>query len=272
MEAAAYLSGRSWVFRGHERAEWDLQTSLEREFGRRGEKIEQALYWRFVRAAPRLLPHGLIPHHTDAAAWLGLIQHYGGPTRLLDVTRSLYVALFFTFEATGEGERVVWAINEAWCQNSCAVIMADAENQPFELMHERTMVAQFQIVYSLVHRRPPPDHPSFATFQPFTGVFPLEPWQPEVRQSAQQALFLCSADPKSSFLENLAAHKYPESTVVYRFLLPSGLRAEALEQLSMMNVTAATLFPDLGGLARSLRTQSIRRDTTTSARPPWENM
>ena len=40
-----------------------------------------------------------------------------------------------------------------------------------------------------------------------------------------------------------------------------------------MNVTAATLFPDLGGLARSLRTKPIRRLEPTGALPSslkWE--
>jgi FRG domain len=71
-------------FRGHDRSGWSLTTTLEREFGPRGADVEQQLLWQFVRTAQRLLPGHLIPYDNDAAAWLGLIQHYGGPTRLLD--------------------------------------------------------------------------------------------------------------------------------------------------------------------------------------------
>jgi hypothetical protein len=116
LEVADFMTRQQWVFRGHDRAEWPLQTSLEREFaGDRARDAERLTLWQFVRRAPQLLPPHLVPHDTDAAAWLGLIQHYGGPTRFLDVTRSPYIALFFAFEPSGESDRVVWAINDASC-------------------------------------------------------------------------------------------------------------------------------------------------------------
>jgi hypothetical protein len=99
VDAIDYLTGHTWVFRGHACSEWKLQTSLEREFGTQAHAVEQQVLWQFMRRAPRLLPSHLIPDDNDAAAWLGLIQHYGGPTRLLNVTRSPYIALFFAFRA-----------------------------------------------------------------------------------------------------------------------------------------------------------------------------
>ena len=59
VDAANYLSGRSWVFRGHDRADWILQTTLEREFGVSGPGIEGHLLWHFVRPwapAPGCVP------------------------------------------------------------------------------------------------------------------------------------------------------------------------------------------------------------------------
>ena len=80
------LPGDDWVFRGHERTEWELQTTLERTFGPVKRFDEEDLLLRFVRRAPRFLPSNLVPADDDHAAWLGLLQHYGGPTRLLDVS------------------------------------------------------------------------------------------------------------------------------------------------------------------------------------------
>jgi hypothetical protein len=227
------------------------------------------MLWQFVRHAPQLLPPHLIPHDNDAAAWLGLIQHYGGPTRFLDVTRSPYIALFFAFEAAGTSDRAVWAINYVWCMESCAKIVAERERQPFKEMLGRVTGAQAQLVYSLVHRQPYPDK-LFASFVPFTGVFPVDPWKPDARQSAQQAMFLCAADVNVSFVSNLEAHPHTPFRVVHRFVLPGTLRDEVIARLAVLNVTAATLFPDLAGLARSLRTHTIRRDVLVDP-PPWES-
>lgn len=269
VDAVDYLMGQAWVFRGHERAEWTLQTSLEREFGGRAQQVEPETLWHFVRLAPRSLPSHLVPHDNDAAAWLGLIQHYGGPTRLLDVTRSPYVALYFAFEPSGDSDRSLWAIDRGWCMAECARIMSVNEGISFDDAFGRASGAQMQLVYSLVHGTPWPDK-FFRSFKPFVGVLPLDPWKPDSRQSAQQAMFLCTADVRLSFADNLAAHSRSQIPVLYKFVLPAALREEVLEQLSMMNVTAATLFPDLGGLARSLKTIPVRRPRDTSAVPPWE--
>jgi hypothetical protein len=226
----------------------------------------------FVRAAPRLLPAHLIPHDTDVAAWLGLLQHYGGPTRLLDVTRSPYIALFFAFEPAGGHDRIVWAIDQVWCMGECARIMATTEGTSQDDTFGRVTSHQAELVSCLVRgRNAGHGSPAFQSFKKFTGVFPLDPWKPDIRQSAQQALFLCAANPRISFMENLSAHEHPAppERMLYRFVLPASVRAEALEHLSFMNVTAATLFPDLGGLARSLRTYTVHRPRG-SQRPPWD--
>lgn len=215
--------------------------------------VERDALWHFVRTAPRLLPAHLVPPDSDAAAWLGLIQHYGGPTRLLDFTKSPYVALFFAYESAGNHERAVWAIDHAWCMAECSRIMAEAEGIPLDMAFGRAAGAQAQLVYSLVYGQPYRDQ-LFKSFKPFTGVFPLDPWKPDTRQLSQQAMFLVAANVETDFVGNLSAHLPQQKTVIYRLGLPASLRSEVLRKLSIMNVTAATLFPDLGGLARSLLT------------------
>jgi hypothetical protein len=266
-DAADYLAGHSWVFRGHERAEWTLETTLEREFGKDLD-VEQQMLWHFVRRAPRLLSSHLVPTDGDTAAWLGLIQHYGGPTRLLDVTRSPYVALFFAYESFGDSDRALWAIDYGWCMSECARMIARAERIAHGEAFERVSAAQAQLVFSLVHRQPFPDA-RLVSFQQFTGVFPLDPWKPDARQSAQQGMFLCKANLQLTFIANLSIYE-SAAKPVYQFVLPAALRSEVLERLAVMNVTAATLFPDLTGLARSLRTHTVRYTKSRGGQPPWD--
>jgi hypothetical protein len=274
VDAIDYLAHRPWAFRGQENSGWSLQTSLEREFGIHAQTVEDTLFWHFVRRAPHLL-QGPIPQESDTAAWLGLIQHYGGPTRLLDVTRSPFVALFFAFEPSGPAERALWALDYAWCFTECGAIMARNEGRPANEMVERTLAGQAYLVDCLIHRRPLAIG-SFDSFRPFRGVFLVDPWKPDPRQLAQQAMFMCSADLSVGFADNLAAHSTPATPTVCRFRIPGGLREEILGRLALMNVSAATLFPDLVGLARSLRTVAIPnaifarfRTAGSVAPPPW---
>jgi hypothetical protein len=250
-----------WAFRGHDRYSWKLETTLEREFGLSGVLLERDILRQFIRMAPRWLSSHLVPRDHDTASWLGLIQHYGGPTRLLDATRSPYVALFFAFEAAGDHDRALWAINSPWCQVECARLMA---SEPGPTQHHKMMArllfAQDRLVHCLVAGDRPEDD-LFRSFQTFAGIFPLEVWKPDPRQSAQQAMFLCMANPEIGFTKNLAQHRSePRSlATIHKLRLRGSMRKEALQQLARMNITAATLIPDLSGLARSLRTHLIRQ-------------
>src|SRR5687767_1147735 len=77
IKATDSLSHDSWLFRGHERAEWNLETTFEREFGGVHnaisplEGLERELVSHFARRAPQLLPGHLVPGDNDVAAWLG---------------------------------------------------------------------------------------------------------------------------------------------------------------------------------------------------------
>lgn len=216
---------------------------------------------------------------SDAAAWLGLIQHYGGPTRLLDVTRSPFIALFFAFEPGGndrgnDSHRCVWALDEAWCSSQSQRIMAEQEGIDVEMASHRLLQAQNDTVAALTLNalasgRPLQSHQLFRSFRPFRGVFPLEPWKPDARQIAQQARFLVAADVDASFMENLGVFASRQDTFI-QFQIPEGFRPEILHQLSHMNITYSSLFPDLGGLARSLRVFPNSAALGHSA-CPWES-
>src|SRR5258708_1842596 len=99
------------------------------------------------------------------------------------------------------------------------------ERTSIEMTFGRVSGAQAQLVYSLVHGRY--QDKLFESFAPFTGVFPVDPWKPDARQAAQQAMFLCVANPALSFAENLAANSdVPRD--LRRLVAPRSLREEEL--------------------------------------------
>jgi len=91
-----------WAFRGHSDEGWELSTKFERE----AIKYQCDSFWfknrehyilhDFQRKAHHYVKN--LPESENYIEWLSLLQHYGGPTRLLDFTYSFYIALFFAVE------------------------------------------------------------------------------------------------------------------------------------------------------------------------------
>src|SRR5688500_1870834 len=103
-----------FVFRGQANSDWELVTSLERALQRSGTTVislENTEYWMIHDFSNK---YHLYANHAPKVAnkfeWMALMQHYGGATRLLDFTESLYVAAYFsTLYATTDS--AIWAIN-----------------------------------------------------------------------------------------------------------------------------------------------------------------
>ena len=100
---------------------WPLYSSLSRylmNFGvDKGAWPEQEarILRVFKRKAHQFLTQP--PEPLDDFQWLGLMQHHGAPTLLIDFTWSPYVAAFFALERT-LNDGVVWAMNPAGINSS----------------------------------------------------------------------------------------------------------------------------------------------------------
>lgn len=261
-----------WVFRGQGRAEWPLETTLHREatrvglFGLNAPHLlgrESFLIEQFQRFAHHYRSD--LPPDDDPLAWLALIQHYGGPTRLLDFTASLYVAAFFAVDAT-DTDAAIWAINLPTLE-----IAAYNKLNFFPV----GSVSDFRVANT--------DRLFFHETQDHPAVLQAEPSRLHERLWIQKGLFLVPTNPDLPFLTNLAssfnrkptafsstrisrwnerlnerAHKdFGERGFVsaVKIILHRGMHGQILHDLESMNISAATLFPGLDGFARSLRHQ-----------------
>lgn len=50
----------------------------------------------------------LIPKNGELIEWLSIMQHFGAPTRLLDFSQSMYVALFMTMDNSCNYSAPLW--------------------------------------------------------------------------------------------------------------------------------------------------------------------
>jgi hypothetical protein len=226
LAVAAESPYHNWAFRGQRDAALPLFSALSRYYltyridPRAWRDQEERILRIFKRKAIHFLSH--IPDRDDDFQWLALMQDHGAPTRLLDFTWSPYVAAFFALH-NATRDAVIWACN------------------PFEL--ER--VTKLDIETNGAFRKHFLGSP-----KPFVWIG--EPHAMNRRLIAQSGTFLVPAVLDQSIEAILTSYPKPRDTLV-KFILPSDrIRDKGMRELYKMNITQATLFPDLDGLSRSL--------------------
>ena len=269
-------SGHEWMFRGQKEAYWGLESSLERAvfaFGvRPGEmpdkkdpdyetklaalrrtvlkrglngkmvlEIEKGLVRRFKRQSHHYVAD--TPDADNRPEWLALMQHYGGPTRLLDWTHSFFVALFFAVEQA-EQACTVWAVDrqvliDAGRRVVRAARMRYPDQKDPNLMKEDNF-----------------DRILWRKARPLLFACALNPYRLNERLTIQQGTFLCPGDISRPFEDNLAASLAGRSDALMKIDVvdDAQVRRDILQRLHRMNMNRASLFPGLAGFAESLRT------------------
>lgn len=237
------------VFRGHGSINWRLESTIERAATRWGVtrqdllNREQHLINAFQRRAHHFINDP--PSLTDILEWHSLLQHYGGPTRLLDVTKSYFVATFFAVEnATDDG--VVWAFNHG-------PLSIKVEQESFK---ELMTIDECNAVLS--------------GKKSDQGIRLIEPFRMNQRLASQQGAFLMPLSLEIDFekqlerqipcqIDNLMEISPSELdqhflNPVWRIVIPPEIHSEIMRFLLRANVTASSLFEGLEGFARSLHT------------------
>lgn len=268
----------SWVFRGQASANWPLLSTLDRRTpqGYPKQFAEFNLCRDFRRHAHTYLQPLEIPD--TPGEWLALMQHYGAPTRLLDFTRSPFVAAYFAFEdppADGCDRCAIWAIEPGWCHTQFgyqiwhlggifdlgpndfkAAMEASTKNPPKESGGGDKPGYEFFMLGSVLALSI--DKHAQTKAPPLAAIF--EPERLSVRMSTQQGVFLWPGDVTKTAMENLTALGNIGMRGIRKLTIPLGQRGRALDQLRLMNTTRTSLFPGLEGFAQSFR-QALVRET-----------
>jgi len=253
-----------FVFRGQMDSTWNLTTSIERlthDFCNNSTFLQNRELWilkQFQRRAHNYIPNP--PSDIDFMEWLALIQHHGGPTRLLDFTHSFYNAVFFATEMA-QTDSALWAVN-TWKMNINAQKNVGEMSVKETIHHINLRYVEF--ANKCLYKE-----------ENIKLVLNLEPDRMNERLAAQQGLFLFPCDITVSFEENLA-QTFGSSLIdfssvkpktydrkernfdrndfdIVKIIITRNLHAKIIEDLDKMNINAASLFPGLDGFARSLR-------------------
>ena len=285
------LDDGDWIFRGQERANWSLKASLHREWQAAESKrprptLSIAKFERNCMHALRAVGSQYLPHLPDSNSpeWMAILQHHGCPTRLLDVTDSFYVAAYFALRnVRSDSDGAIWCfrreafttwVRERRLQDEASGGLAPDDLQA-QLEDEDTFVGTEELL---------------EIDEQLEDSGYIVAWRPDrltPRMVAQQGLFLIPSDPETDISTLIGANLEQEGVIgwsranvalsdfnprsedfeetpVVKVIIPNGERADAVIDLRSMNITEATLFPDLDGLCRSFAQQLLPRSTRES--------
>ncbi|MDA8260843.1 MAG: FRG domain-containing protein [Betaproteobacteria bacterium] len=212
------------MFRGHGSNAFQLRTTLHRIQRNRLERYCADELQMFSAHAEAVLGTRFnLNDGADYGTLLGLAQHHGLPTPLLDWTASPYIAAFFAFADALENE----------------ANRADATH-----VRIYALTRQFAVITSPPMITVPATMPYLASLSISARLNP--------RLYAQQGRFLVTnIDDLERFI------RFYEQDRKMEFLLaadvPISFALEALGDLAFMGLTAATMFPGLDGVGRMIR-------------------
>ena len=206
------------LFRGHAKASWRLETTLERytrrvystrDYYRAMEGIRPAVESFTQRQWD--LPHEYsidesFPQAPQGYEFMVYLRHHGFPSPLLDWTRSPYIAAFFAFNAACEGDQVAIYTFVEYSDLSKDGILNEATIVgcgPYVKMHPRHFHQQREYTYC--------------------------------KKQTKDKFIYCSH-------EEAFARNDEEQDILKKFILPASERRAVMERLHLMNVSAYSLF------------------------------
>lgn len=223
-------------------------------------EIEDEIINKFKRRAKYYLDEP--PKKQDILEWLSLIQHHGGPTRLLDLTYSYYVALFFSLDQADKESAV-------FCLHKDLILAKGMETaKKRKLIGDYTYGTREYCNFILGKQ----------TYSPL--VMLMEPYNMHERLSRQQGLFAIPFEGRQSFEYNLSltingikkdlpkskkVESYEElinllshDCILLKVKIPRSFHQEIRRDLKLMNISSETLFPGIDGFTKSLYGQFYR--------------
>ncbi|KHK63402.1 FRG domain-containing protein [Pseudomonas frederiksbergensis] len=208
-------------YRGHSDPSWHLIPSLPRE--QNWEEKEKALFFEFTQTASRLFDK-------RANDWETLfdMQHYWIPTRLLDWTTVLGVAIAFILHSDYSDE------------NDSALFVLD----PIAL----NRLSRRENVISVPEEKEFEYKKLYWENRPVQIEKPLaiRPTQISERLRAQNGTFTIFGTQDATF-------EAAATSCFRKIILPKEAKAEAREFLKWSNLNEYTIYPDIVGMARHIK-------------------
>jgi len=237
-------------FRGQRDAFWPCVPSIARSpysknaiyYGKKHAKAERGLYLRFCTLCVSSEPMWIKGNSPEETSWRRLIlaQHHGLPTRLLDWTTKPLVALYFAVA----GEPSPCPAEKGKKCKLCEQYDQQYHDAGIFILR-RTRNNIFSVKSLAKHNPDPPYYRYGKGKKPLpVGVFNA----PDIHQRAtvQGSAFSISYNPTIPVVPRAEIH------------IPASSRKDIFNELFNFGINEMALFPDLDGIARYIKEDSMR--------------
>lgn len=266
-----------YYFRGQASCDWPLATSIERlvssyhkyddiQRPQLPEIYERKTLAEFQHKYP-LYNSVNLPPKEDLVEWLSIMQHYGTKTRLLDFTKSFFVALYMALE-NSEDDIAIWGVNSEFLNKKYEQLYQKENNsreaspqdiQRFikdraNLLLKGTLLLDYPEILII--------HPDFVNERIVRkqGLFLMPSSIQHSFNACMNNLIwsepiVCGTITCDKFITALAdttGNSANPHIVIFKLVIPKKLKLQLVNMLIQMNVTPETLYPGLEGLCKSL--------------------
>ena len=234
----------SW-FRGHPKTYDNLIPRIFRGIYTNESYLKYKPYYeieaigRFKQVAPSLYSN--VPRREDDLEWLILMQHHGAPTRLLDWTKNILIALYFAVKDFPEDDGEIWALRPDALNELCNIPGMPILKNPFlqYLVKEAHYEEDNKLVFAKsLKLNDIPKYP--LAFYPTLNF---------LRMLVQSSAFTIHPVPeKGNQIQDLLKEKID----LVRYIIPSKFKTILLADLNSLEIKHYRLFPNLDSLSQNI--------------------
>jgi hypothetical protein len=265
VEVLEELPASGWAWRGEDMIYREHKSKLDRclravKSPQRQLQIERSVLQRFREHAPNFL--SLIEQEYLRTRWSQLVvmQHYSAPTRLLDWTKSVWIAVFFAVSGNWDSPGRVYGFGRE------------------KLEHEFRHAFGSQLPPKFVFGRWDPDKgfsdddwdwaEGNSILFDWTSANKLSNWVVTYysrqahfpRLAAQQGLFTFASKPGLDHWERIKSFVGIDATE--EITITAKAKLEILQRLNAMGLNGATLFPGADGIGKYIEGFARTSETT----------
>lgn len=234
----------NFIFRGQSDSRWTLQSTLERvlknKYRTDFSKFENYSLDNFRNKFHLYNKYNINP--SSKLEWLAIMQHYGVPTRLLDFTKSPFVALYFAIEDSKKDHTM---LSSVYAIDYRSVMEAT-------LKFLKTIDKKFDIEYSNFNSEQDIMFEKIMDRYSHELIWVTEPQVANLRIDRQLGCFLFADTNKKSFEEIMENSAYSSIDFI-KYNFSGKYWDDIYKRLSKMNINSKTIYGDLEGLSKSIK-------------------